>query len=111
MEGDSHFTLRKNRMKARIKFYIDRIGIDEFKKLVDNTPANAVLATGPVIGGDGDDAPDLSKYEPSPDQLVFLGQTGVTKEEYTLQAIEDSGDRVAMPILVKLKEAVKASRG
>lgn len=27
--------LRKNRMKARIKFFINRIGIDEFRKLVD----------------------------------------------------------------------------
>ena len=27
--------LRKNRMKARIKFLIDRIGIDEFRKLVE----------------------------------------------------------------------------
>ena len=27
--------LRKNRMKARIKFYIDRIGIDEFRGLVE----------------------------------------------------------------------------
>ncbi len=27
--------LRKNRMKARIKFYIARIGIEEFRKLVD----------------------------------------------------------------------------
>ncbi len=27
--------LRKNRMKARIKFYVDRIGIDEFRKQVD----------------------------------------------------------------------------
>ena len=27
--------LRKNRMKARIKFYIDRIGIDEFRKEVE----------------------------------------------------------------------------
>jgi sulfite reductase beta subunit-like hemoprotein len=27
--------LRKNRMKARIKFYIARIGIDEFRKIVD----------------------------------------------------------------------------
>ncbi|MBM3949447.1 MAG: nitrite/sulfite reductase [SAR202 cluster bacterium] len=27
--------LRKNRMKARIKFLIDRIGMDEFRKLVD----------------------------------------------------------------------------
>jgi sulfite reductase beta subunit-like hemoprotein len=27
--------LRKNRMKARIKFFIARIGIDEFRKLVD----------------------------------------------------------------------------
>jgi sulfite reductase beta subunit-like hemoprotein len=27
--------LRKNRMKARIKFYIDRIGIDEFRKIVE----------------------------------------------------------------------------
>ena len=28
--------LRKNRMKARIKFYIDRIGIDEFRLQVEN---------------------------------------------------------------------------
>ena len=27
--------LRKNRMKARVKFYIDRIGIDEFRKQVE----------------------------------------------------------------------------
>ncbi|MBM3944430.1 MAG: nitrite/sulfite reductase [SAR202 cluster bacterium] len=27
--------LRKNRMKARIKFYIDRIGMDEFRKIVE----------------------------------------------------------------------------
>ena len=27
--------LRKNRMKARIKFYIDRIGIDEFREIVE----------------------------------------------------------------------------
>ncbi|MCI0812996.1 MAG: nitrite/sulfite reductase [Chloroflexi bacterium] len=27
--------LRKNRMKARVKFYIDRIGIDEFRKEVE----------------------------------------------------------------------------
>jgi sulfite reductase beta subunit-like hemoprotein len=27
--------LRKNRMKARIKFLVDRIGIDEFRKLID----------------------------------------------------------------------------
>ena len=28
--------LRKNRMKARIKFLVDRIGIDEFRKLVED---------------------------------------------------------------------------
>ena len=27
--------LRKNRMKARVKFYIDRVGIDEFRKEVE----------------------------------------------------------------------------
>jgi sulfite reductase beta subunit-like hemoprotein len=27
--------LRKNKMKARIKFLIDRVGIDEFRKMVD----------------------------------------------------------------------------
>jgi hypothetical protein len=83
---------------------------EEFKKLVDNTPANAILATGMVIGGDGDDAPDLSKYEPAPDQLPFLHQTGVTREEYILERMEESGDTVAEPVRAKLKEAVKASR-
>ena len=32
---DAADELRKNRMKARIKFLVDRIGIDEFRKLVD----------------------------------------------------------------------------
>ena len=83
---------------------------EEFRKLVTNTPANAILATGVVVGGDGDDSPDLGKYEPSTDQLVFLSQTGVSKEEYILQAIEDSGDKVAEPVMAKLRETVKASR-
>ena len=32
---DAADELRKNRMKARIKFLVDRIGIDEFRKLVE----------------------------------------------------------------------------
>ena len=32
---DKSAELRKNRMKARVKFLIDRIGIDEFRKLVE----------------------------------------------------------------------------
>lgn len=84
---------------------------EEFKKLVDNTPVNAILATGAVIGGDGDDAPDLSEFEPSANQVVFLEQTGVSREEYILQRIDETGAKVAGPVMAKLRETVKASRG
>jgi len=84
---------------------------EEFKKLVDNTPAHAILATGVVIGGDGDDAPDLSRFEPGEDQMIFLSQTGVSREEFILERIQEEGADVAQPVLAKLHEAVKVSKG
>ena len=41
---DASDDLRKNRMKARIKFLVDRIGIDEFRKMVEEELTQALGA-------------------------------------------------------------------
>lgn len=80
---------------------------ESFATLVKNTPVIAGMTTG-VIGTAGDDPEkaDLSEYAPAADQIVFLKQTGVTVEEFTLQAIKDA-EEIAGKELVS--ETVKAS--
>lgn len=63
--------LRKNRSKARLKFFIDRIGIEEFRRLVDEEIAN---------NEDGWADKDFS-----PDRLLFIDD-----EEATAPAKKDS---------------------
>jgi sulfite reductase beta subunit-like hemoprotein len=63
--------LRKNRMKARIKFFIDRIGIDEFRKLVDEELTQTWAQT-PI-----DPTPLLFLEDESKDAPPLTGAYGV----------------------------------
>ena len=66
-------TLRKNRMMARIKVLIDRIGMDEFRKLVDNELANIEkIDPTPLLATDNiyKETPPLdNKPQPTPKKL------------------------------------------
>lgn len=76
---------------------------ESFATLVKNTPVIAGMTTGVIGSAEGNDADaDLSEYEPSADQIVFLKQTGVSREEYILQGIKDAEE-------VSQKELVSAS--
>jgi sulfite reductase beta subunit-like hemoprotein len=81
---DAADELRKNRMKARIKFLVDRIGIDEFRKLVD-----AELAK-PWAKGEIDPEPwifeddELADAPPSSRESRFMN--GDASTEFTMWA-------------------------
>ena len=71
--------LRRNRMKARIKFYIDRVGIDHFRKEVEEEMENtwAQQSFDPkdllFIDDEEKDAPDLTtSYKAYGDEPEFL---------------------------------------
>lgn len=79
---------------------------DAFDNMVKNTPAESVL-TSSIIGSEDVETWDLSGYEPSKDQLALMTQTGVSRDEFVLQAIEDSGDNVPEKVLAKLRPGKK----
>ncbi|MCA9852923.1 MAG: nitrite/sulfite reductase, partial [Dehalococcoidia bacterium] len=68
--------LRKNRAKARIKFLIDRVGIEEFRRMVDEE-----------LKG------DWTNKDFSPDRLLFVDDEEATaparRDSYTQPARED----------------------
>ena len=70
---DQAETLRKNRMMARIKVLIDKIGIEEFRKLVENELANiSKIDPSPLMATDNiyKETPPLStKPRRTPKQL------------------------------------------
>ena len=61
-----------------------------FKEYVEKTPVIAGMATGVIGTSDDPEKADLSDYEPSETDLVFMKQTGVSREEFILQAIADA---------------------
>ena len=76
---------------------------DGFKQMVDATPDNAIMLTTVIGGSEDPEAFDLSKYRPSAEQKVLMSQTGVSDNEFILQAIEDSGDQVAEEVKASLR--------
>ena len=67
--------LRKNRAKARIKFLIDRVGIEEFKRMVD------VELTG-----------DWGNKDFRPDRLLFLDDEAATAPQRRPHYLQPNGD-------------------
>ena len=78
---DASDELRKNKMKARIKFLVDRVGIDDFRKMVEEelkkpwAQAPIDLASLLYIDDEEDDAPQAgaagSYASPNGDQAQF----------------------------------------
>ncbi|MFQ5879175.1 MAG: nitrite/sulfite reductase [Dehalococcoidia bacterium] len=64
-EGGLSNLLRKNKNKARLKFLLAKLGIDEFRRLVEEE-----LASLPPASGDTYTQPDLSQAEGPPQYLV-----------------------------------------
>jgi sulfite reductase beta subunit-like hemoprotein len=69
--------LRKNRAKARIKFLIDRVGIDEFRRMVDEE-----------LKGDWTAGRDFS-----PDRLLYIDDETRTAPEKRAHYQQPDGDR------------------
>ena len=75
---------------------------ESFAKLVDNTPVNVIMAGG-ALGSQDPENFDLAKYEPSQEALAVATQMGVTRDEFILEAIKESGDQVPEVVLAKLQ--------
>jgi sulfite reductase beta subunit-like hemoprotein len=69
--------LRKNRAKARIKFLIDRVGIDEFRRMVDEE-----------LGGDWTTGRDFS-----PARLLYMDREEATAPAKRPHYEQPNGDR------------------
>lgn len=76
-----------------------------FKLLVEGTPEKSVFASG-TIGSQAnskDGTFDLADYEPTADDLIFMKQTTITREEFILTRMEELGITSQVPELVLAK--------
>ena len=83
--------LRKNRAKARLKFLVDRVGIEEFRRMVDEE-----------LKG------DWAKNDFSPDRLLYVDDEEATAPARRPQYDQPNGDRREFTMFVSSN--VKAQR-
>ena len=86
--------LRQNRAKARIKFLIDRVGIEEFKRMVDEE-----------LQG------DWAKGDFSPDHLLFLDDEEATAPRRRPSYGQPNGDRREFTLFVTANVKAQKQQG
>ena len=79
---------------------------EAFEELVKSTPVIVGMTTGVIGTTDDPEKADLTEYEPAADQIIFLSQTGVSREEYVLQRIKEVEEEAGKELV---STAVKAS--
>lgn len=86
--------LRKNRSKARLKFLVDRVGIDEFKRMVAEELAG-----------------DWSHGDFSPDRLLFFENEEATAPERRDYYAQPNGDMSEFTIFVTSNVRAQRQQG
>jgi sulfite reductase beta subunit-like hemoprotein len=86
--------LRQNRAKARIKFLIDRVGIEEFKRMVEEE-----------LQG------DWAKGDFSPDHLLFLDDEATTAPQRRPNYGQPNGDRREFTLFVTANVKAQKQQG
>lgn len=86
--------LRKNRAKARIKFLVDRVGIDEFKRMVEDELKN-----------------DWTKKNFSPDHLMFIDDEEATAPERRPNYEQPNGDMAEFSTFVMSNVRAQRQQG